>query len=1241
MLSLDRKQYDVTHSATRVQRVGFKHLPDRITKIDEKPRKKISMHIAEMISKERRKVAELLEIEAKIQKLWSDAKVFEVDASNDKSEPKYMANIPYAYMNGRLHLGHSFTISKAEFAIGFQRLMGKRCLFPFGLHCTGMPIKVCADKLKREVEEFGYPPHFPDDDNKVSTDTNNVIDEIVRDKSKGKKSKAVAKTGSAKYQWQIMEMLGLDDSEIIKFTDASHWLDYFPQHCISDVQKMGLKIDWRRTFITTDRNPYYDSFVCWQFRKLREAKKIDFGKRYTIYSPGDGQPCMDHDRLTGEGVGPQEYTVIKLKVLEPLPLFLAKTRKNVFLIAATLRPETMYGQTNCFIHPDIEYCAFYAGQEENEVFVATKRTARNMSYQEMTAENGKIRFVDGAEKIPGKELLGLALKSPLTKYDRIYSLPMMTIKDDKGTGIVTSVPSDSPDDFVALMDLKRKKPLREKFNIKNEMVLPYEPIPVLKIPEYGEMAAVYLCEKMKIESQNDRNKLAEAKNEVYLKGFYDGVMLVGKYAGQKTAEVKKKIQEELIASGEAMLFVEPEKKVISRSGDECVVALCDQWYLNYGDEEWKKETKKVLAQLNTYTDDVRRNLDATIDWLHEHACCRSYGLGSRLPWDPQYLIESLSDSTIYNAYYTVAHLLQGGAIDGSVVGPAGIKASDMVDDCWDYIFLNKPYNDKTMPIPESQLAICRKEFLYWYPVDMRASGKDLLQNHLTYYLFNHVAIWKNQPELWPRSIRANGHLLLNNEKMSKQTGNFLTLNETVKMFSADGMRISLADAGDYVEDANFVYDMADAAVLRLYNLLAWSREMVALREQGGLRNEKKLTFADQVFDNEMNSAIHKTCDSYEQTLFKEALKYGFFEYQSYRDKYRELCGGDTEMHVDMVFKWIETQAIILSPICPHVCEQIWHILGKDGFIVCAKWPVIPPANDILTKKAEFIDDAIRDFRLRLKNHMNLKQKKNGNTNPPSEAVIYFAEEYPTWQKEVLGLLNQYYQEGNGELPDNKKISHHLSATDSLKKFMKKAMPFVQLIRENLAVHGESALDIVCRFDQKEVLEQNLDYILSTLNLERVTIADVKGALPANLEEMTCPGKPVIMYKEQESGGVNITFRNVDPCSGLFDIEIPIINGDTAAVVIRRLKRFSKDIKPRQTVSLWRYLDPLVGDRKLIELKNPLRNNEFIPDSAKFEVDSQTGKVYLQNNAMKAYKFYEFKLALKNIYSHPGHNQLAC
>ena len=46
-------------------------------------------------------------------------------------------------MNGLLHLGHMFTMSKAEFAAGYMKLRGKKILFPFGFHCTGMPIKVC------------------------------------------------------------------------------------------------------------------------------------------------------------------------------------------------------------------------------------------------------------------------------------------------------------------------------------------------------------------------------------------------------------------------------------------------------------------------------------------------------------------------------------------------------------------------------------------------------------------------------------------------------------------------------------------------------------------------------------------------------------------------------------------------------------------------------------------------------------------------------------------------------------------------------------------------------------------------------------------------------------------------------------------------------------------------------------------------------------------------------------------
>ncbi len=46
-------------------------------------------------------------------------------------------------------------------------------------------------------------------------------------------------------------------------------------------------------------------------------------------------------------------------------------------------------------------------------------------------------------------------------------------------------------------------------------------------------------------------------------------------------------------------------------------------------------------------------------------------------------------------------------------------------------------------------------------------------------------------------------------------GNFKTLAQAVQEYTADAMRLALADAGDGMEDANFVHDTADKGILRL------------------------------------------------------------------------------------------------------------------------------------------------------------------------------------------------------------------------------------------------------------------------------------------------------------------------------------------------------------------------------------------------------------------------------------------
>ena len=200
------------------------------------------------------------------------------------------------------------------------------------------------------------------------------------------------------------------------------------------------------------------------------------------------------------------------------------------------------------------------------------------------------------------------------------------------------------------------------------------------------MAAVTVCDELKIKNQHEVDKLNQAKEKTYMKGFNQGVMIVGEYTGQKVSEAKPRIKQKFVENGQALLYSEPESKVMSRSGDACVVALTDQWYITYGEEEWAKMTKDCLAQLETHGNEAREKFERCLEWLEKWAVSRSYGLGTRLPWDPEYLIESLSDSTIYMAYYTIAHILQQGDMYGART--TSIPPEQITDEATKHLFLS-------------------------------------------------------------------------------------------------------------------------------------------------------------------------------------------------------------------------------------------------------------------------------------------------------------------------------------------------------------------------------------------------------------------------------------------------------------------------------------------------------------------------------------------------------------------------
>jgi leucyl-tRNA synthetase len=1005
----------------------------------------------------------LIHCQNEMQSYWAKNKVFEANVEPERT--KYFITFPFPYMNGRLHLGHSFSLSKAEFQAGYQRLLGKNVLFPFGYHCTGMPIKACADKLRNEIKLYGNPPCFP-------------VELESEDSGTKMKSKVAAKTGGVKYQWQIMESIGIPQSEIAKFADPHYWIEFFPPHAKDDLLKFGTKIDHRRSFITTDLNPYFDSFVVYQFEKLKKLGRVKFGKRHSIYSPLDKQPCMDHDRASGEGVGAQEYTMILIECLDNDLLSNHKSVKKIYLGAATLRPETMYGQTNVFVSPSINYGIFKI--DDDKAVICTERAAKNLSYQGFSPIPEKVEKIGNVD---GLKLIGMAVKAPLTSYDRVYVLPMETILPTKGTGVVTSVPSDSPADYLTLLDLQKKP---EFYKVQPSWTN-FEPLPVLST-KYGDFTAVKICQEMKIASFKEIGKVDAAKDAVYKEGFYNGVMAVGEFKGLKVLEAKPLVREKLIREGHAIPYWEPESLVISRSGDECVVCLTDQWYLNYGEEEWKAKAESCLSRMETYHTETRHGFEKTLDWLKDWACSRSFGLGSKLPWDKQWLIESLSDSTIYMAYYTVSHYLQGN-INGDKNGLLNIPAEAMTYEVWDFI-LNDGEAPKDFPHLKEKFTLLKNEFEYFYPVDLRVSGKDLVSNHLTFSIYNHVAIFTEK--FWPKAFRANGHLLVNGVKMAKSNGNFITLSDAIDTFSADGTRMALAESGDGIEDANFEMDKANASILRLYILKEW------IESAKFERSDSELTYHDKVFQNDIHRLTGLCQKAYDGMLYYEVVKYGFHEMLNARDRYLLVCSTlKLNPHADLVSLFINNMMIMMSPIIPHFCDFVWtRLLKNPSSIMYSRWPTTNETLDSLLSSKDYIDKLIKDAR-------GIFSRK-----PGKNLEIFFAQDFPDWQNLVTSVMKEMES-----VSDIKEITKKLAADDRTKGFMKnkKFMPFVSALRQRVEKLGSAGYERRTSFNEREVLDINKEFIKLCLGIDQISITECKDTTDKKAEN-SLPGEPTFQFK---------------------------------------------------------------------------------------------------------------------------------
>lgn len=784
-------------------------------------------------------------IEQKWQAAWQESRIFEANA--DSTKAKYFVTFPYPYMNGFMHVGHLYTYARGDVFARFKRMQGFHVLYPQAWHCTGSPIESAAQRIK---------------ENEPS-------------------------------QLQIMKEMGFSDLEIGKFADPKHWVEFFPKEFKQDFLALGFSIDFRREFITTSLNPYYDKFIQWQFRKLKEKGYVVLGSHPVVWCPKENMPVPDHSRVEGEGETPQEFTLLKFK------------SGDAYLVAATLRPETLYGETNIWVRPDAEYERVSVG---DEIWIVSSACVQKLMQQKDVASLGSVR---------GSDLVGKYVIAPLTKK-QLLVLPAEFPDPNRGTGIVGSVPSDDPDDFMALRDLQRDGALAKKYGLDVRELAELQPLSIIRSEEFGDLPAPKVCEQMKILSQHERKKLDEAKKVIYKRGFYAGILNdhCGKYAGIPVDRAKDLMKKDLMKTGEADVFHELTGKVVCRCLTPSVVKIVtNQWFIAYGNPAWKAVTHEALKRVKLYPEKVRPQFEYVLDWLNDWACTREFGLGSRLPWDEQWVIESLSDSTIYMAFYTIVHLLRELPLD------------EVNDELFDYVLLGKGKAPDVANVEEM-----RDEFMYWYPVDFRNSGKDLVQNHFAFFLFNHAAIFPEKH--WPLGIGVNGWTTVDGKKMAKSAGNFLMIRNLLPQ-GADALRVTMLYGGEGLDDANFDQKFLEALPQKLEALYDFCCTWHAFKGREDMKH------IDAWFASRVQTLIRDATPLMEETLFRNALQKIFFDVQQAMRWYLKRTNNNPNKAI--VQQAIEAQVLMLAPFAPHLCEEVWKKLGKQDFVSLAQWPEVDAA----------------------------------------------------------------------------------------------------------------------------------------------------------------------------------------------------------------------------------------------------------------------------------------------------------
>lgn len=791
------------------------------------------------------------EIETEWQSQWKENKVFEPKI-NDK--PKYFGNVAYPYANSVLHIGHGRTYSIADIYLRYQRVLGKNVLQPLGFHISGTPVLAVSDGIKRN-------------DPKVLKQVSDAISDYVS----GDEAKELIET----------------------FKDPANIAKFFSGTIEGSLDSIGAGIDWSRQFTTGE--PMYNKFIEWQYSKLKDAGLLVQGKYPILYSADDENAVGEDDIKDGDIDKVSVSNMVGIK-------FAVCGEENSFILCATLRPDALFCAQNLWIKKDMEIARLSV---DSEIWYVAKDAINKVKYQ-----FDNVSVLD--ENLTGEYFTDKTVIAPIV--DKEIPCYHADFCDSKhGTGLVYSSPADSPHDYLNLFETRFPgkslnefsdseplglTPITETFDKKKNKIEYMFDIPAYDI----------LIKRNIFNSVGNEQALETAKQDLYKEahfgakminsGEFDGMVLKKNIAGDSVRDV-------LFEKNLAVPFYETSRRATTRGNDNVIVAnLQGQWFLNYSSEEVKAKAHELLDKSKFFPANLKQSQAGYIDWANMRPCARKRGLGTQIPYDRDWIVEPLSDSTIYQMLYMISGLIREYNID----------VEKLSFEVFDYIYFGKG-DVSSLDINSEFITKAREQVEYWNNVDFRYVGMPHMSNHLNFLIYHYSLIFPK--EMWPSTIVTGNLMMRDGEKISKSKGNGTPLYRMKNQYGSDLYRLYIGVNSNCDVEMDFKED-------EIQNL---SKKFERWNDLIGksLECEKKDFDSYSDIDKWLISKFYKSVELYfehfENFKIREAFVEVLYEVLNNINYHARRAGEENTVNA---LRFIaEDYLTLMTPIVPHICEELY------------------------------------------------------------------------------------------------------------------------------------------------------------------------------------------------------------------------------------------------------------------------------------------------------------------------------